>query len=479
MAVAILHGLVEYHETGHLGGLFEGAQILPVQLYIVPILVAAFWYGLRGGLMTGLLTLTLSVPNLMLWHRGDFAWLGETMANLVVLAIGLFVGLAGERALAAREAASVSERRLDALHHVSSLLERDDDPNSLIRLVLAEILALPGVEAATMVSEGMQPNVLVSSGAEPEADRQLSAMLSGPPYSLGHFAMNVLSVPVSSGGRTYGLLAVRFAEHAPAEDDTALISHIAHELATALESAEMRRQEQEALQRYAKGVTLAQEQERRRIARDLHDDTAQSLVTLARGLSRISRASSDGYSDALAEMRGVALNALESIRRTSWALRPPVLEDLGLVPALESLTRRQPPGTPRPELHVIGDPKPLPPDLELTAFRLAQESLSNVQRHAGASAVVVRVEFAPDHIRLEVKDDGVGFDVHAVDRSGHFGLLGMQERAQLVGGTLRVTSALGQGTSVDFASPIRLDSAPQTMRGGETPEQTAHHGLDP
>jgi signal transduction histidine kinase len=212
----------------------------------------------------------------------------------------------------------------------------------------------------------------------------------------------------------------------------------------------------ENMQFYISQITRAQEEERKRIARELHDETAQDLATLSLDIEAINK-SRDQLSDEairhLEQLRGRVDSALEGVHRFSHALRPPLLDEVGLVPALESLVDRL---NERGEINtcfvVGGTRERLSSEAELVLLRIAQESLHNVRRHSQATEAVVSVEFGPQKVRLEVTDNGKGFELPGMlsdfASMGKLGLLGMQERARLLGGSLAVESQVGKGTKV-------------------------------
>ncbi len=212
----------------------------------------------------------------------------------------------------------------------------------------------------------------------------------------------------------------------------------------------------ENLQSYVTQILRAQEEERKRIARELHDETAQSLTGLLldiEGVSRVAKQSPDEIPHLLNELRNKASMILEAVRRFSHALRPDVLDQLGLLPALDLLVMELRDST-RISAHieVEGLERRLPAEKELALFRIAQEALHNIRRHSKATQVLVRVEFSKDKVRLTVSDNGCGFRLPetSVDfaSTGRLGLAGMHERARLVGGNLSIKSELGRGTAV-------------------------------
>lgn len=234
------------------------------------------------------------------------------------------------------------------------------------------------------------------------------------------------------------------------------IQHLQKEL---IQMANKVKDAQRSLHRYIGAITDAQEDERKRLARELHDDTLQSLIALKQRvqLTQLEIPQStqgDGSESAkLNEIASLTEETIENLRRVTRALRPIYLEDLGLVTALEMLAKEteQLRGI-QTEFHHLGTERRLDPGTELALYRMAQEALSNVFRHAQASHVVLSIAFTTESVMIQVTDNGVGFEVpkNSADfaPSGHFGLLGMYERAELIGATLEIRSSPGQGTSL-------------------------------
>lgn len=220
------------------------------------------------------------------------------------------------------------------------------------------------------------------------------------------------------------------------------------------------RRYQESMRDYIEGITRGQETERARLSRELHDQTVQDLIAMTQRLQLASRALERGdlptALDTLRVTRALAQNTLNELRRLIRALRPVYLEDLGFLPALEMLVREIP--APAAELRVSGTPRRLAPDVELAAFRVAQEALTNAAQHAQASHISLDVSFGEHDLTLSVEDDGVGFATpdgpNALTHEGHFGLVGMRERTLLLGGRLDIQSEPGRGTRVTARFPI-------------------------
>jgi len=217
----------------------------------------------------------------------------------------------------------------------------------------------------------------------------------------------------------------------------------------------------ENLQFYLRQVTMAQEEERKRISRELHDETIQELVVLSRELDSLTSGGnlSEEDRERLEKLYEEINGIIGGVRRLSQDLRPAALDSLGLLPALEWLASDVSAYSKiESKVSVLGTPRRLPQETELVLFRITQEALRNVWRHSQAAHVEVTVEFSQDNIRLVVRDDGIGFSppeaTNDLVRGGRLGLAGMQERIQLIGGNLRIESEQGKGTTVMIEAPI-------------------------
>jgi two-component system, NarL family, sensor histidine kinase UhpB len=199
----------------------------------------------------------------------------------------------------------------------------------------------------------------------------------------------------------------------------------------------------------------AQEEERRRLARDLHDEVNQALTAILLRLEALAQDTPPERAPEVAELKRLVNQAMEELLTLARQLRPSALDDHGLVPAVEAQLKRFSARTGiEVRLHTDGDPNELPEVMQTAIFRVAQEALANVARHAGATIVEVDLDETDGAAELRVRDDGAGFDPGAIPRAGSegpgagLGLGGMAERARLVGGELDVRSAPGGGTSV-------------------------------
>jgi signal transduction histidine kinase len=217
------------------------------------------------------------------------------------------------------------------------------------------------------------------------------------------------------------------------------------------------RNEREVLRRQLlEKVIATQEDERRRIARELHDSTSQNLTSLIVGLKVMETNCAQCAAQSKAtDLRRVASKTLDEVHDLSTRLRPRVLDDLGLAAALERLVSEWQARYKIPVDVIIQLDDRLPGDVETAIYRIVQETLTNVARHANAHSASITVERHGDIVRTIVEDDGIGFQVNTDHGDRHLGLLGMRERAELLNGTFIVESSPEHGTSVYIEIPLR------------------------
>lgn len=238
--------------------------------------------------------------------------------------------------------------------------------------------------------------------------------------------------------------------------------------ATLAQMSQRIRSYQTGMHDYLSAVTRAQEEERARLARELHDDTVQALIALKqRGqmARKVLGRDPQRAGQRLDELNELIDHELTSLRRLIGDLRPIYLEELGFVPALEMLAQQfEARHGLAVEMQVEGETRRLAPDLELAAFRIVQQAMSNVAAHAQAHNVTLTIAFSDDGLTLIIRDDGRGFtppdQPSDLARQGHFGLMGMHERATLYGGRLTINSAPGQGTTISVWLP-RAEASPE------------------
>jgi len=451
--IAVLH---DYAESlgllAHLGTLY----FLTISLFFVPLIYAALHFGLVGSLATAIWVMIVTIPDWALFHHSLDERLGVILSLLVVNGLTVFVGQRVDREKKARLAAEEAGEAL----RVSEIKYRNLFESSPVPVL---VLTPDG----TILETNPAAELLFGSDTVNKKDAHLSHLIGteNTEQILGHSTRDkdlpeAISVDLKDGQSAR--LKPTLTELNTAQEGTVI--------QTVLRNITEEYNRQLGLRAYAASVIRTQEEERQRIARDLHDETIQSLVLLCRRLDNARDSSPPPPSEIteeLSEARKTAQVVVQDLREFTTSLRPPALEDLGLITAIRRLVRDLA-GRSKiaANMKVAGEEKRLPPDTELGIFRIAQEALWNAERYSGAAKATVTITFGEEDVKLEIKDDGSGFSmpVSATDftASGHLGILGMQERANLLGGTLELQSTPGSGTVIVASIPDRQDKTEAT-----------------
>ncbi len=405
--------------------------------------------------------------------RAD-GWPGKVQTLL-----GAAVELSGEHELETvlRRIVAGAATIADARYAALGIFETGGDIESFIHhgmdeATVARIGSLP-------LGRGLLGEVIVASGPIRLDDLGTASRSGGFPPN--HPPMRTfLGVPVARGDRRYGnLYLTEKAGGAPFdEDDEALVVAFAAIAVGAIESARLVQAERARAQADADlaaaterakvkremlgEILTAQEAERARVSRDLHDDVGQALTSVLLALRLVESSLATGEVDLhdarqrTEDVRGLVTDALRRARQLAFDLRPTVLDDVGLSAALERLAMEM---TARGDVIVelvtegLASTR-LPPEVETVVYRVVQEALTNVVRHAGAPSASVAVIVAEGRVRALVEDEGVGFDPAVAPTRGHLGLNGMAERADLIGGSVQLFASTGAGTTVLLEVPL-------------------------
>ncbi len=459
LATAAPHYLIEVVGFDRPLETFDG---LTITLSVIPLLYAAINFGWEGAFLTGLWITVLTLPGVGVWRHSYYHWGGEVGQLLVTLPMGLLVAWRVDREARQRQRAEQTSASLGLLNEIGERLSHTMDVEQALPGVVRLLMRGLPVQCVWLCLEpearGGEPRVIEELCGDAPQDLELPvdglhrlAIETGEPVTLGE---RLVVVPLIGEEGAIGSLGAAAPPDAKLGDDQAtLLATAAHEIRVAVENARLSGQRQESLQTYARQVTQAQEDERLRIARELHDETAQELVHLVRRLERLGEAHQGEVPGQVEELLTLARGTLQSVRRFSRDLRPSVLDDLGLVPAIElavEATNARLAGGAR--LEVSGEARRLGSAVELALFRIAQEALHNIEKHADATSASVRLSFDDGTVRLVVADDGRGWsvpsNVSTLARAGKLGVLGMRERAELVGGTFELVSVQGAGSRV-------------------------------
>jgi len=291
-------------------------------------------------------------------------------------------------------------------------------------------------------------------------------------WEVERVALDALGVkllcPIRSKGNLIGILALGEKESlSPYSDEEAdLLMTMANEAAVAVENARMLdtlKSQQLQVEQLLAQVVLAQEEERNRISIDLHDTVAQWLVATSYGIQTFRESLSTKEVDKarreLGDMESIIAKSLKELRRVVVGLRPPALEELGLTHALrQSLEDLKDEGMDC-KFSQEGMPVRLPSSMEIGVYRVVQEALTNIRKHANATKVKLCLKYQQDKLLVQVCDDGQGFNLSQTLASaisvGHLGLLGMKQRAEMLGGNIKIETSEGKGTTIILSLPIQ------------------------
>lgn len=418
---------------------FGEAYFLPISMFFIPVVYSALYFGLSGAVATAMWCTVISVPNWLFIHEGTLR-IGSMSQMLIIDGIAVFVGSRVDQQMRARADAEAAWRALQASEGKYRGLFENSGEGVLVVDSEGKILEFNAAAAR-----------LFQLPAERIRGARLGSILSAAERGKRTAAVSKPGGVVIAGpnGSDVWLEPAR----------TPLSGSDGHTQVVLRDVTEQKRR-QVGLETYAAQVVRAQEEERKRVAQELHDDTVQSLVLLWRQLNEIAATNAedrDARKSGLLEARDFAGSIAESVRGYAQGLRPPVLDDLGLAPAIRRLTQEftARSGTPT-DLVVRGTARRLSPDIELALFRIAQESVRNAERHADASSLSVSLNYRPEMIELTIKDDGRGFVLSPRDGltgTTKLGLLGMEERARVCGGKVTIRSRIGSGTTVTAKIP--------------------------
>ena len=277
-----------------------------------------------------------------------------------------------------------------------------------------------------------------------------------------------LLCPIRSRGNLIGIIAIGEKQYGSSysDEEADLLITMSHEAAVALENARMLdslKSQQLQVEQLLAQVVLAQEEERNRISIDLHDSVAQWLVATSYGMQTFREQLSEKEADKarleLVDMESTITRSLKELRRVVVGLRPPALDELGLAHALQQGLEELEKDGMECQFSQMGTPWRLPSSMEIAVFRVVQEAISNIRKHAKATRVNLRLQFQEDKLLVDISDNGQGFNLsQTLDSAisvGHLGLLGMKQRAEMLGGDIQIKTGEGDGTTITLDLPIQ------------------------
>ncbi len=485
-------GLSEQAMQTTLGNVTRQLLITTIVVSLVGVAAAMFLTWLITRPVLDLVDVTRAVA------RGD---LSQTAPHWADDEIGLlsdsFNAMIGDLATARAESEAFNaellrrNRELAVLNEVAQAVSRQQDLDEMLDNALRRVLDLMNLEAGWILlleANGTRPRIVCSVNIPAEVARreerggfphcQCGKLIEErrplfitpldetcPVYGLCLADRRVVSghvaVPLISKSQVLGTLNIACANpKCLSDEDLQLLGAIGRQLGVAVENArlwEEVRQKEAARGQLLEKIITAQEEERKRIARELHDGASQSLTSLMVGLKVLEGLHSPAeVRQHLSNLRDVAAETLETVHDMALELRPSVLDDVGLVAALDRyVAEYQRRFDVRVDSRAIGfEGRRLPPAIETTLYRIVQEALTNVVRHSGAQHASVLLEWTSRHVRAIVEDNGCGFDVSSARQERKLGLYGMEERATLIGGSLRIESQIGVGTTIVVDVPV-------------------------
>ncbi len=416
---ALLLLIVVSHYLADMNGLLRTSPFpasLTVGFLLIPISYAAVVYGLRGSIGTAIWSFILWLPDLVLPDdKGQpYADLAEFV---LVFAVAIFVGYRLDEEKRARKRAEEAENLHQSLSkQYQNLFNANSSP---VLLVDTNNKVYELNEAAKQLSENSKVGVRL--------DELGITSLAQKEFAVGNRIFSLLSTPIGS--------------HAENSNSFQLVlSDITEEF-----------QKSKDAQIYAREVLRIQEDERRRLSQEIHDEPVQDLINLMQRLDKLTKTPKpDQFISELSDLRLRAQMIMSNLRNLAHALRPPILDDIGFLNAVRSLLDDVPETvniTFSANLEVMH----LSEELELGIFRIFQEGIRNIIRHSQATGIEITIELETNQINLEIKDNGHGFDKEKT-HSG-LGIMGMKERSELLGGTFEINST-ESGTIISISIPL-------------------------
>jgi PAS domain S-box-containing protein len=453
LALLLLITLPHYQETlqhpsfltGMISGLGLTRHAFERVLYLAPVVWAGFMFGWRGAFITSLAALACMLPRAILISEYQTDALFESSAIFIignVLAIS-FNALRKEREY--RLQLEVTHRELQASEaRYRQLFENAHDAIWLHDLEGNFVAANRSAEKLS----GYTAEELIKMNARDflsEDSLKLAHEIRQKLLNSGSVDLYEQRIIRRDGSEAFVQLTTSLVYD---EDIPVAFQHIARDITE-------QKQMQENLRFYLRQSTRAQEEERKRISHELHDESIQDLVVLSRQIDALtaSEGMTESHRQRLEELLEKTNDIIQGIRRLSQDLRPAALDRLGLIPALEWLAADVAKFSGlNTNISVKDTPRRFPEEAELVLFRIVQEALRNVWRHANATKADITVEFDDNKTSLTIADNGQGFKLPQTPgnlaKDGKLGLAGMQERAQLIGATLKVQSEPGKGTRI-------------------------------
>jgi signal transduction histidine kinase len=447
-------------------------------------------------ILASFLTFILTRPLLALRHMAQQVAAGHldtrapVWSNDEIGDVATAINTMTDHLVATQEDLARTNRHLEAINQIILAADQEAEIHDVLYLVLEKILAVMALKTAWIylrdpeqgffhlaswynVPENLQSLLLnQQSGALCQCQQDLiDGSLAGTAVKrhchrlAEHTNSNSIhiTIPIEARGQEFGIINLLCEEaRTLSDDDMELLTAIGAQISEIVANAWLRlklAEKELARQVLLESLVEAQEEERRRLARELHDGAGQMLTSLLVRIKMLEKQSgTPAVQTGLADMLGTVSETIEQVRELSYRLRPAALEEFGLAVALETLvTEMATDAGLAYDCQFDWQDAILPQGIEVTLYRIAQEALTNVVRHARAGRVEVALGCVPQGVLMRIEDDGRGFSPYqSPDKDGrrHLGLISMHERASIVGGQLEIYSAPGQGTAVHVLVPL-------------------------
>lgn len=432
LVLLIASGHVFLETSAH--EIYNAISYIPTSLFLVPVVYAALTFGLHGSLPTALWCGLLTLPNLLIYHPA-----GERLAEVwqvgVVILVAVFVGQRVDREKRARREAEEREQ---------ARRESEEKYRGIFDHVVEPILVLDADGVVENANEAASRLFATSAGQLVGLQMAQLVDFDIGELTTGRNETRVVQPLLIADRRPLWLqpVLIPLADDAGAKRRTQLM----------LRDLTPEHERQQELEAYAQRSTTAREEERGRIARELHDGPVQSLVLLWRRLDAMGQLGDPQQDSELRAAQRAVREAADELRRVSRNLRPSVLDDLGLVSALRAEVAAFGERTGIvARLASTGIERRLGPDRELGLLRIAQEALRNIEQHAAATQALVRLRYEAGRLRLSITDNGQGISDRTPAQliaASKLGLIGMREQSRLIGAAISIGPGSRRGASI-------------------------------
>ncbi|MFO7540068.1 MAG: histidine kinase [Chloroflexota bacterium] len=483
------------------------------------VLLVTFLAAASSIILASFLTFVLTRPLLALRRMAQQVAAGHldvrapVWSNDEIGEVAVAINTMTDHLVATQENLARTNRHLETINQIILAADQEAEIHDVLYRVLEKIVTVTGLNSAWVylrdpeqglfhlaswygVPESLQPFLLNQENGAPLCHCQQAVADGGLPpvaakrpcqrleaWASHQHPQTHISIPIEAGEQDFGVINLLCeADVTLSADDLELLTAIGAQISEIVANAWLRlklAEKEMARQALLESLVEAQEDERKRLARELHDGAGQMLTSLLVRLKTLEKKSeSPALQSGLADALDVVSATIEQVRELSHRLRPAALEELGLAAALETLVQDM-----AEEAGLAHDccfdrqASMLPPGIEVSLYRIAQEALTNVVRHAQARRVEVVLTAEAQGITLRIEDDGCGFSPYHLPEPAkrrHLGLISMHERAAIAGGQLAVYSAPGQGTAVQVLIPI---ASGEVFDEGRKTEDGAHELL--